>query len=63
MSINKDQVHGRINEAEGKIKEVVGKVVGNKRLEVKGSLQKNAGAIQATVGDAKHDVAKAIRKD
>ena len=62
MSINKDQVRGRVNEVEGKVKEVVGKVVGNKRLEVKGSLQKNAGTIQASVGDAKHDAAKVIRK-
>jgi uncharacterized protein YjbJ (UPF0337 family) len=62
MSINKDQVRGRVSEAEGKVKEVVGKVVGNKRLEVEGNLQKNAGAIRASVGDAKHDVAKALKK-
>jgi len=55
MSINKDQVKGRLEEAKGKVKEVVGKVVGNKDLEVKGNIQKNVGAVQASVGDAKED--------
>ena len=53
MGINKDQVQGRIEEAQGKVKEVVGKAVGNKDLEVKGNIQKNVGAVQASIGDAK----------
>lgn len=53
MSINKDQVKVRLEEAKGKVKEVVGKVVSNKDIEVKGSIQKNVGAVQASVGDAK----------
>ena len=36
MSMNKDQVKGRVKEAEGKIKEVAGKLVGNEKLEAKG---------------------------
>jgi uncharacterized protein YjbJ (UPF0337 family) len=55
MSINKDQVKGRLEEAKGKVKELVGKVVGNKDLEVKGNIQKNVGAVQASAGDAKED--------
>ena len=62
MSINKDQVHGRAEEAQGKIKEVVGRVVGSKEMELKGNLQKNVGAVRASVGDAKADIAKAIKK-
>jgi uncharacterized protein YjbJ (UPF0337 family) len=61
MNINKDQVHGRLEEAAGKAKEVIGKVVGNKELEVKGTVQKNVGAAQAAVGDAKKDIAKAAK--
>jgi uncharacterized protein YjbJ (UPF0337 family) len=61
MSINKDQVKGRAQEAIGKAKEVVGKAVGNKELEVKGNIQKNIGAVQASVGDAGHDIAKAVK--
>jgi len=62
MGINKDQVRGRTEEVQGKIKEVVGKVVGNKDLEVKGNIQKNVGAVQAKLGDAKSNIDKAIRK-
>jgi uncharacterized protein YjbJ (UPF0337 family) len=62
MGINKDQVKGRAEEASGKVKEVVGKVVGDKHLEVKGNIEKNAGAVRATVGDAKSDIDKAFRK-
>jgi len=61
MSINKDQVKGRANEVQGKVKEVVGKVVGNKDLEVKGVVQKNIGSVQASVGDAKEDIAKSVK--
>jgi uncharacterized protein YjbJ (UPF0337 family) len=59
MSINKDQVKGRTDEAVGKVKEVVGAVVGNKELEIKGAIQKNTGIVQAKVGDAKSSIAKA----
>ena len=43
MSINKDQVKGRVNEAEGKVKEVAGQLVGNETLEQKGKVQKILG--------------------
>lgn len=61
MSINKDQVKGRTEEATGKVKEVIGKVVGNKGLEVKGNIQKNIGAVRASLGDAKEDIAKTTK--
>ncbi len=61
MGINKDQVHGRTDEAIGKVKEVAGKAVGDKHLEAKGNVQKNVGAVQAAVGDAKEDMKKALR--
>lgn len=59
MSINKDQVKGRADEAVGKVKEVVGAAIGNKELEVKGAIQKTAGTIQAKVGDVKSSITKA----
>jgi len=62
MSVNKDQVKGRAEEAEGKVKEVAGKVVGNKDLEAKGNIQKNMGAVHAAVGDAKSNFDKAMKK-
>jgi uncharacterized protein YjbJ (UPF0337 family) len=59
MSINKDQVKGRADQAVGKVKEVVGAVFGNKELEIKGAIQKNIGVVQAKVGDIKSSITKA----
>jgi uncharacterized protein YjbJ (UPF0337 family) len=56
MSMNKDQVKGRVKEAEGKIKEVAGKLVGNETLEAKGKIEKVLGVAQAKFGDVKQGV-------
>jgi uncharacterized protein YjbJ (UPF0337 family) len=56
MSINKDQVAGRAKEAAGKVQEVAGKTVGSTNQQVKGDVNKNIGAAQATYGDAKSHV-------
>ena len=62
MGINKDQIKGRTQEAKGKVKEVVGRALGNKSMEVKGNVQKNMGAVRASVGDAKESVSKALKR-
>jgi len=56
--MNNDQVKGRIKEAKGKAKQVAGNVVGNKKLEEKGKVQKDVGKVQAGYGDLKHDLKK-----
>jgi uncharacterized protein YjbJ (UPF0337 family) len=56
--VNKDQVKGRVEEAKGKVKEVVGKAVGNKRVEAEGDVGQVAGKVQKTYGDAKNEVKK-----
>lgn len=56
MGINKDQVKGRVKEAEGTIKEAAGKAVGNDRLQAKGKVQKILGKAQAAFGDVKQDL-------
>jgi uncharacterized protein YjbJ (UPF0337 family) len=58
--MNKDQVKGRVAEAKGKAKEVTGKVF-SKDLENKGKLQDALGKVQATYGDLKEDVKKAVK--
>jgi uncharacterized protein YjbJ (UPF0337 family) len=52
------QVKGHMKEAEGKIKEVTGKLVGNERLEEKGKAEKLAGKHQAARADLKDDIKK-----
>ncbi len=61
MGINKDQVKGRAEEAKGAVKEVVGRAVGNKDLELKGNIEKNIGKVQAAGGDAKQSIEKAFK--
>ncbi len=56
--MNKDQVKGRIEEVEGKAKEVVGKILDDGELEIKGNVQKNVGKVRAGMGDLKEDIKK-----
>jgi uncharacterized protein YjbJ (UPF0337 family) len=56
MSMNKDQVKGRVDETTGKIKELAGKLVGNEKLEAKGQVQKVVGKARAKFGDVKKAV-------
>jgi uncharacterized protein YjbJ (UPF0337 family) len=56
MSINKDQVKGRVEEAKGTIKEATGKLAGDETLEAKGNIQKNLGKVQGKLGDIEQEV-------
>lgn len=56
--MNKDQIKGHLNEAQGKVKEVAGKLVGNTKLEVEGKIQKTLGKVLAARGDIKEDFKK-----
>jgi len=59
--MNKDQVNGRVENAEGNIKEAAGKAVGNDRLAAEGRAEQVAGKTQSTVGDVKNKVGDAIK--
>ena len=59
--MNKDQTNGRLKEARGKVKELVGNLVGNKDLELKGKIQNTRGKAQASYGDAKADLKASIQ--
>jgi len=54
--MNKDQVKGAVKNAEGKVQEQVGKVVGNKDQKVKGLTKQVSGKVQENVGDAKQSI-------
>ncbi len=57
-TMNKDQVEGRLKKAGGKVKEVTGKLVGDKFLEQKGRNSRVAGTVQAGYGDLKNKMKK-----
>lgn len=56
--MNKDQVKGRIQVAKGKVKEVFGKILDDKPMEIEGNIKKNLGKAQAGVADLKEDIKK-----
>ena len=56
--MNKEQFKGNARKAEGKIKEVAGKVTDDKSLELKGKLEQQVGKVQISYGDAKQDFKK-----
>jgi uncharacterized protein YjbJ (UPF0337 family) len=53
---NKDQIKGRAQDAKGKVKEIAGKLVANKKLERKGQIEQAGGKIQSGYGDLKEDL-------
>ena len=61
--MNKDQVKGRMEEAAGKAKKVVGKVAQDESLKQKGRMQEVAGKARATYGDVKEEWRKSDQKD
>ena len=63
MGMNKDQTKGRAKVVTGKVKEVAGKLVGDRTLEAKGKVQGMIGKVQARYGDVKQDMKGAAKKD
>jgi len=60
--MDKDQIKGRIKEAQGKVKEVIGKILDDKKMEVEGILQKKAGRTQAGLSDFNDKIKRQIAK-
>lgn len=60
--MNKDQVEGRVDQSMGKVKEVTGKLVGNKKLQTKGLSEQAKGRVQTVYGDTKENAKDAARK-
>ncbi|RZK86708.1 MAG: CsbD family protein [Methylobacterium sp.] len=53
MSSTTDKIKGLANEAVGNVKQGVGNVTGNEKLQAEGKAQELKGEAQKTVGDAK----------
>jgi uncharacterized protein YjbJ (UPF0337 family) len=60
--MNKDQIKGVIKNAEGKVQEQVGKLVGNPGQQVKGISKQVVGKAQENLGDAKEFVKNSSKK-
>ena len=63
--MNKNTVEGKLEQVKGSVKEALGKVTGNDRLEAEGATEKVAGKAREGVGkaqDAAKDAADKLRK-
>jgi len=56
--VNKDQLKGRTAQVVGKVKEVTGRVVGNRTLEEKGRIEEVTGKVRAGYGDVRDQADK-----
>ena len=54
--VDKDRIRGSAEQAKGKVKEVVGKVTGNSKLQGQGKADQLKGKVQNAVGGLKDTV-------
>ncbi|MFK0332892.1 CsbD family protein [Rhizobium sp. 2MFCol3.1] len=59
--MDKNRIEGAAKELKGTIKEVAGKVTGNKELETEGKVDKAAGQAQSTIGKGKDAIKDALK--
>jgi uncharacterized protein YjbJ (UPF0337 family) len=59
--MDKNRIEGAARQAKGSIKEAVGKVTGNRDLEIEGKADKVAGEAQSAAGKAKDAVKSALK--
>ncbi|MEN2976693.1 CsbD family protein (plasmid) [Tistrella bauzanensis] len=60
--MDKDRIEGGVREAKGKVKEVAGRVTGDRQTEAEGRGEKTAGKVQGEYGKAKDTVRDSLRK-
>lgn len=60
--MDKDRIKGTAEQVKGSLKEAVGKVTGNEKLEIEGKAEQIAGKTQAGIGKAKDAARDALKK-
>jgi uncharacterized protein YjbJ (UPF0337 family) len=60
--MDKDRIHGAVDQAKGAIKEGAGKLTGDQKLQAEGKADKLGGKVESAVGGAKDSVRDAARK-
>ncbi|WAJ29628.1 CsbD family protein [Antarcticirhabdus aurantiaca] len=60
--MDKDRIEGARKQVVGSVKEAVGKLTGNERVEAEGAAEKTAGKVQDKVGESKDSLRDAFRK-
>jgi uncharacterized protein YjbJ (UPF0337 family) len=60
IMVDKDRIQGSAEQARGKVKEVVGKVTGDSKLEGEGKADQFKGKVQNAVGGLRHSAGQVI---
>ena len=60
-TMDKDRIAGIAKETKGSVKETIGKVTGDTKIQAEGAAEKTAGQAQNAVGGAKDAVRDAIK--
>ena len=60
--MDKDRVSGAVDQAKGAVKDGIGKLTGDTKLQAEGKADKAAGKVESTVGGAKDGVRDAADK-
>jgi uncharacterized protein YjbJ (UPF0337 family) len=61
--MDKDRIDGSAHQAEGKVKETVGKLTGDAKLQAEGNSEKVAGKVQNIVGGIKDTIKDAAKSN
>ena len=59
---NKTERAGKVDQAKGKVKQVVGTLTGNDELKAEGQVDETVGNVQAAVGRARRKTGNAITR-
>jgi uncharacterized protein YjbJ (UPF0337 family) len=59
--MDKDRIEGSATQAKGAVKETVGKMTGDSKLQAEGAADKAAGKVQNAVGGAKDAIRDAVK--
>jgi len=60
--MNKDKTMGATDQAKGTVKEVVGKAVGDQKMQTEGTVTKPTGKVESAVGAAKDSLRDTVNK-
>lgn len=59
--MDKDRIAGAAKQATGSVKEAIGKVTGDTKVQAEGTTEKASGKVQNTVGGAKDGVCDTLK--
>ena len=60
--MDKNRIEGALDQAKGSVKEAIGKVTGDSKLQAEGTADKLAGKAKSAVGGAADSVRDAVKK-